>query len=553
VKDSGEPGAPDGDADDLGATPEPVPGWAASEKAQEVLEGSGQDLGEDLAKIDDRYPPWLSWVVARRQTYRRRKKRSGRPATSLWVGAALVALTGINLYVFFGGETPVNNLANSANAKTDKSDKAGKAGENDQAAPAGKGAKGISKLAMLPAKVASPGGAKPAESGASGEVLVAAPEPRVVEGSIGDNDTLGAVIDREGLGSAAPAVLRALSRLHDPKSIRPGDRYTVTFSPEGAPLAFEFSPSPILRYVITPAPDGSWVGRKEEKPIVVRTETAGGNIDSSLYESVAKAGEGPALASQLVELFAWDINFYTDTHPGDRWRMVVEKQYLDGKFYRYGQIHAAEYSGRAGTFRAFAWSSATGHGPVRYFTEKGEAITKSFLKTPLRFVRVSSKFNRNRFHPVLHVNKAHLGVDYAAPIGTPVWASASGRVVECAMKPGSGKTVVIEHGGGLATRYYHLSKFAPGMRAGRQVRQKEIIGYVGTTGLSTGPHLHFALTRNGAFVDPSKMQAVRETPVADKTAFMAAIKPHLNAMTAFRGGPPAPPPRAPAPAAVVKQ
>jgi murein DD-endopeptidase MepM/ murein hydrolase activator NlpD len=218
--------------------------------------------------------------------------------------------------------------------------------------------------------------------------------------------------------------------------------------------------------------------------------------------------------------------------------MVVEKHYLDGKFYRYGNILAAEYAGRTGTFRAFAWSSPSGHGPVHYFDDKGQAITKSFLKTPLRFVRVSSKFDRNRFHPVLHVTKAHLGVDYAAPTGTPVWASATGKVVECALKPGSGKTVVIEHGGGLATRYYHLSRFAPGMHAGRQVRQKEIIGYVGTTGLSTGPHLHFALTRNGVFVDPSKMQVVREAAVPDKAAFLTAIKPQLAAMAAFRAGAP---------------
>jgi murein DD-endopeptidase MepM/ murein hydrolase activator NlpD len=164
---------------------------------------------------------------------------------------------------------------------------------------------------------------------------------------------------------------------------------------------------------------------------------------------------------------------------------------------------------------------------MRYFDEKGQAIAKSFLKTPLRFVRISSKFDRNRFHPILHRTKAHLGVDYAAPTGTPIWASASGKVVECVRKPGSGNTVVIQHGNGLATRYYHLNRFAPGMRAGRQVRQKELIGYVGTTGLSTGPHLHFALTKNGAFIDPTKLAAVREAPVADRDAFQAAIKQRL--------------------------
>ncbi len=461
----------------------------------------------------------------------------------MWVGAGLVALTAINVYIFIlRPDTSVPGLISG----------------KGEGKGAGKG--DLAKAAMLPGKARAvpapdkdfrgigidgdkavgPPGA-PTIGGAGSEGMVAPPEPRMLEGTIGDNDTLGAVIDREGFGAAAPAVLRALSRLHDPRSIRPGDAYVVTVLGEG-PTAFEYRPSPIVRYVISKGSDGTWTGAREEKPLAVRPESAGGSIDSSLYESVTKAGEGPGLASQLVEMFAWDINFFTDTHPGDKWRMVVEKQYLDGKFYRYGNILAAEYSGRLGTFRAFGWSSPSGHGPVRYYDEKGQAITKSFLKTPLRFVRISSKFDRNRFHPVLHRNKAHLGVDYAAPTGTPIWASASGRVTEVAHKPGSGKTVVIEHGNGLATRYYHLSRFAAGLRAGRHVRQKEIIGYVGTTGLSTGPHLHFALTRNGAFVDPTKMQAVREAPVAERAAFLAAIKPHVAAMASFRSAPSTPAP-----------
>ena len=162
------------------------------------------------------------------------------------------------------------------------------------------------------------------------------------------------------------------------------------------------------------------------------------------------------------------------------------------------------------------------------------------LKTPLRFVRISSKFDRKRFHPILHVERAHLGIDYAAPVGTPVWASASGRVVEAGMKHGSGNTVVIAHSNGLTTRYYHLSKFARGLRAGQQVRQKDVIGFVGTTGLSTGPHLHFSVTRNGAFVDPSKLAVNRDAPVPDRGAFLDAIRPRIAAMKAMQ---PAPSPR----------
>ena len=387
---------------------------------------------------------------------------------------------------------------------------------------------------MLPGAPAKP---------AADALLPEAGEGRLVEGTIGENDTLYELLSREGLGNAAPAVLRALSRLVDPKSIRPGDRYTTSFDAEGAPLAFEYLPSPLLRYVVSAGPDGSWTGRKEEKPVEVRASDTGGTIESSLYDSVARAGESPALVSQLVDLLAWDVNFYTDTHPGDRWRVVVEKQYLDKQFFRYGRILAAEYSGRTvGSVRAFAHDAGAGGGPAQYYDERGQAIAKSFLKTPLRFVRISSKFDRKRFHPILHRTKAHLGVDYAAPAGTPIWASAAGRVVECGSKPGSGNTVVIQHGNGLATRYYHLQRFAAGMRVGRQVRQKDLVGYVGATGLATGPHLHFAVTRDGVFVDPTRLQAVREASVPDRVAFQAAIRPYLQA---FRGALP-PPSQSPA-------
>jgi murein DD-endopeptidase MepM/ murein hydrolase activator NlpD len=272
-----------------------------------------------------------------------------------------------------------------------------------------------------------------------------------------------------------------------------------------------------------------------DQPVEVKVESVAGVIDSSLYESVQAAGEGSALAGLLVDMLAWDINFYTDTHPGDHWKVVVEKQYLGGQFYRYGHLLGAEYGGKAGTFRAFYWKASRANAEGHYYDEKGQAISKTMLKTPLRFVRISSKFDRHRFHPVLHVEKAHLGIDYAAPVGTPVWASASGKVVECEMKRGSGNTVVLAHPNGLTTRYYHLSRFARGLKAGKVVKQKEAIGFVGTTGLSTGPHLHFSVTKNGAFVDPSKIQVNRDAPVAEPSAYLVAIRPRLAALKALGG------------------
>jgi murein DD-endopeptidase MepM/ murein hydrolase activator NlpD len=363
-------------------------------------------------------------------------------------------------------------------------------------------------------------------------------EPHSVERKIGAADTLGQVLAREGFGAAASAVVAALGRLTDPKLIRGGQVYRVQQDDDGTPTLFEYRPTPILRYVVEKAPrenvPARWTARKLEQAVDTRAVEAVGIVDSSLYESVQKSGESTVLVSMLVELFAWDVNFYVDTHPGDRWKVVVEKQYLGGQFYKYGRILAAEYGGRAGIFRAFYWKPGGAKAVGRYYDEHGQAIAKTMLKTPLRYVRISSKFDRKRFHPILHVEKAHLGIDYAAPVGTPVWASASGRVVEAGMKRGSGNTVVIAHSNGLATRYYHLSRFARGLRAGQSVRQKDVIGFVGTTGLSTGPHLHFSVTRNGAFVDPSKLQVNRDPPVAERAAFLDAIRPRLAALKSLQ-------------------
>jgi murein DD-endopeptidase MepM/ murein hydrolase activator NlpD len=355
------------------------------------------------------------------------------------------------------------------------------------------------------------------------------------EKTFGDSDTLGQVLAREGFDDDAPQVVAALSRLLDPKLIRGGQHYSVRLNEQGEPEAFEYHPNPVTRYVATRGPSGAWVGTRVEQPLMTQIESASGTIDATLYESIQRAGESAALVGLLVDLLAWDVNFYTDTHPGDHWKVIVEKQYLGGKFYRYGHVLAAEYGGRVGNFRAFHWKSgrANASGEGRYFDEKGQAISKTLLKTPLRFVRISSRFDRHRLHPVLHREKAHLGIDYAAPTGTPVWASSGGKVVECAMKRGSGNTVVLSHGNGMSTRYYHLSRFARGLRVGKTVRQKEVIGFVGTTGLSTGPHLHFSVTKNGAFVDPNKVQLNRDAPVDNRSAFLAAIKPRLTTLQAL--------------------
>jgi murein DD-endopeptidase MepM/ murein hydrolase activator NlpD len=455
--------------------------------------------------------------VARTLVPKRRRRRPQHFRNSLGLGGLLVVLCGVNIYYFFlRHDTSVQSLMKPMS--TSKS-----LAEAKQEALA---------ESIPPSLLGAAYDEKKHKNKVAAEATATAEDGSLL-GVFGPSDTLSTVLAREGFGSSGGNVTAALAKLVDPKLIRAGEKYQVERDDEGTPQAFEYMPTPVLQYFVSQKPDGSWVAKKQEKPLEIKTAQAFGTVESSLYESAYKAGETGALVSLMVDLFAWDINFFTDTHPGDHWKVVVEKQYLGGQFYKYGRLLAAEYSGKTGTFRGFYWNPSNERGQGRYYDEKGQALAKSMLKTPLRFVRISSKFDLKRFHPVLHVLKAHLGIDYAAPTGTPVWASMAGKVVQAEMMRGSGNTIVIQHGSGLQTRYYHLSRFAKTLKVGKQVQQKEVIGYVGTTGLSTGPHLHFSVVKNGHFVDPAKLSVMREAGPSNRAAYFAAIRPRVAALKAL--------------------
>jgi murein DD-endopeptidase MepM/ murein hydrolase activator NlpD len=194
-------------------------------------------------------------------------------------------------------------------------------------------------------------------------------------------------------------------------------------------------------------------------------------------------------------------------------------------------VLAAEYAGHAGLCRAFWFQPADGS-PGGYYTEHGEAVARGLVKTPLKYVRVSSAFDRHRFHPVIHAERSHLGVDYAAPVGTPVWAVAAGKVSFIGPRGASGNTVVVLHASGLESTYMHLSRYARGLQTGQTVRQKQVIGYVGATGLTTGPHLHFSLRQNDVYLDPLTYRADREPPLPARyrAEFAEVVGPRLAAL-----------------------
>ncbi len=335
------------------------------------------------------------------------------------------------------------------------------------------------------------------------------------KGQVTRGDSMGTILQREGLDpNQADAIIRALRTQTDLQKMKPGQGYGLWVGSEKSVRMFSFQVSRFEKIVVMPAPGGGFTAETVREKTQTRTQIESGQIDSSLAEALTDQ----ALANLFVDLFAFDINFYIDQHEGDRFRILVEKEYAGDTFVRYGKILAAEYDGKVGTHRAFFYRGA-------YYAEDGRAITRAFLKTPLKYARVSSTFNPKRMHPVLHVERGHWGVDYAAPTGTPVWAAAAGRVIHRGPRGGGGNVVTIQHGNGYTTSYLHLSKFASELALGDRVSQKDVIGYVGTTGLSTGPHLHFELKRNGQPVDPLTMKMERDAGIAP--AELAAFRAHV--------------------------
>jgi len=414
-----------------------------------------------------------------------------------WVALVLGALVLVNLYVFvWDKKTSVSAIKEQANKAT----------------PA----------AALPSQpLVAPA---PAPSRGSAAITAAAPAPiappGVIEGKVGKSDTLGRLLKKSGLSAAeTDEVIRALSDILDFKTIRAGQSFRIERGADGRVKLFELVLSKVQTVRAERLPSGELEGKADNSQTKIELKAIGGRIDSSLYASLKGAGENAALVDFFVDVFAYDLDFFNDTHDGDTFRVLVEKEHTtDGAFVRYRRILAAEYQGKAGTFRTFRFGES-------YFDADGQSAEKTFLKTPLKFSRISSGFDRKRMHPVLHTTRAHLGIDYAAPTGTPVWAAASGKIVHRAMSGGAGNLVIIRHDNGLESAYMHLSKFATGQKVGERVAAKTVIGYVGTTGLSTGPHLHFGVRKNGVYVDPSKLTPIRGRGIGgkDASAFKAEV------------------------------
>ncbi|MBW2158497.1 MAG: M23 family metallopeptidase [Deltaproteobacteria bacterium] len=297
------------------------------------------------------------------------------------------------------------------------------------------------------------------------------------------------------------AIERALQHIVDFRRCRPEHRLVVERDEAAGLKRFEYHPSATEFVEVTRGEDGLF--RAEQIRVKVeRTPIArAASVETSIGDGLAGIGLPAGLATFFVEAFEGQINFALQARKGDVFRIIVDEERVDGAFLRYGRVHAVEYDGqRTGKVQAFYYRAGNTQG--QFYDDSGRAMQGGWLRTPLRYDRLSSRYNPRRFHPILKRTVPHLGVDYAASTGTPVWAAAEGRVTFAGRKGPNGNLVVIRHGGGFETAYAHLHRIKGGIRRGTFVKQRELIGFVGSTGRSTGPHLHFGLKKYARALDP---------------------------------------------------
>lgn len=297
------------------------------------------------------------------------------------------------------------------------------------------------------------------------------------------------------------AIVAAAKPVADLRKIMPGTRFQlieeVSAEKKVSEIRFRFSVSESLHIKKI---NDIWVPEKLIEKIDTKVVTFAGVVVTSLWRSAENAQMDPNLISELSEIFGWQVDFSREVRVKDRWRLSVEQKFIKGQPVGWGSILAAEYenAGELHTAVLFRFNN----GESGYFGPDGTSLRRMFLKSPIKFGRISSRFSRSRLHPVLKIKRAHLGVDYAAPTGTPIRAVGDGIVTFVGWNGGGGKTIKIRHNSTYSTAFKHLNGYAKNIRNGARVRQGETIGYVGNTGLSTGPHLHFEFYQNGQYIDP---------------------------------------------------
>ncbi len=334
----------------------------------------------------------------------------------------------------------------------------------------------------------------------------------IIEGTIAPGDTVTALLGNH----FSPAEIHSLGQQSKPifplSRLTAGQPYRLSLTDDDFER-FEYDIDRDEQLIITRDGDDFQIDRVPI-PYTTTVERVRGTIESSLFEAVTGAGESDVLAMNLADIFAWDIDFILDIRQGDSFHALVEKRFREGQPAGYGRILAAEFTNQGMTFQAILFKD--GDKRPDYYDLKGQSLRKAFLKAPLSFSRISSGFTMRRFHPITKTWKAHPAIDYAAPTGTPIMSVGDGTIINKGYTRGNGNFVKIRHNGNYETMYLHMKGFAKGIAVGKRVAQGQTLGYVGSTGLATGPHLCFRMTKNGAPVNPNKVKVASAEPVSKK-------------------------------------
>ena len=341
------------------------------------------------------------------------------------------------------------------------------------------------------------------------DVLGNLPDIQVVNGIVKRGDTASSLLKNYLPLKTIYKICHLSSDIFSLAQIRKGQPYKIILTGNTL-VGFEYEIDNEDRLIAHKEADGFSITRA---PIEydVSLDVVSATISSSLFEAVRKAGEKTELAWKLSDIFAWDIDFIRDIQPGDQFKVLVEKRYQNKKLSGYGQIKAAFFTNNGTLFKAFLYKDL--NEIYGYYDENGKSLQKAFLKAPLAFSRISSKFTKKRFHPIFKEYRPHPGVDYAAPKGTPIKTVGDGVVTGMGYNKGMGNYVNIRHSNGYTTGYNHMCKFARGMKKNKRLLQGDVIGYVGMTGYATGPHLDFRMRKNGKLLDPLKYKSPSSNPI----------------------------------------
>ncbi|MBN1008530.1 OapA family protein [Amphritea pacifica] len=374
---------------------------------------------------------------------------------------------------------------------------------------------------MLPSKLTSP--AQPATQKADVWKDV----------TVRSGDTLTSVFKRAGLtGRDAFLVSTAVKGTEALKRIYPGQ--TLSFVIEDKQLIKLKHIRNQLESSLLTATDQGFSVKEITKQPDIETRFASGSIENSLFLDASAAGLSDKMIMELAAIFGWDIDFVLDLRQGDRFNLVYEEKYLEGKKIGEGNILSAQFINQGETYTAIRYTDSDGNSS--YYTPEGDSMRKAFLRSPVDFARISSSFKARRKHPVLGLTRAHKGTDYAARTGTPIKAAGDGKIIWRGKKGGYGNCVIVQHGGNITTLYGHMNSFRKGQKTGSRVSQGDVIGYVGQTGLASGPHLHYEFRVNGVHKNPQTVKLPHAAPIAkaERQKFFAMAKQTLAQLESFK-------------------